>query len=108
MAGAERKPAPIIAPKAARTKIYADSGMPINGGTRLNFRLASRDKILSLKRSFKFNIPRHGVENLKFKARFAAKFIALFAQARSRPHTAAKFNALANSGLKSSKRGKIP
>ncbi|MFC2528932.1 MAG: hypothetical protein ACFNVQ_07650 [Campylobacter sp.] len=89
-------------------KFYADSGMPIDGGTRLNFRPASRDKILSLKRSFKFNIPRHGVENLKFKARFAAKFIALLAQARSKPYIAAKFNALANSGLKSSKPDKIP
>ena len=81
--------------------------MPIDGGTRLNFRPASRDKILSFKRSFKFNVPQQGVENLKFKARFAAKFIALLAQARSKPHTAAKFNARANSGLKSSKRDKI-
>lgn len=48
------------------------------------------------------------MENLKFEARFAAKFIALLAQARSKPHTAAKFSASASSGLKSSKRGKIP
>ena len=45
MAGAEYKLALAIAPKAASAKIYADSGMPIDGGTRLNFRPASRDKI---------------------------------------------------------------
>ena len=49
------------------------------------------------------------MENLKFKTpHFAAKFIVPLASARSKPHTAAKFNALANSGLKSSKRDKIP
>ncbi len=37
MADAEHKPVLAIAPKAAFTKIYADSGMPIDGGTRLNF-----------------------------------------------------------------------
>ena len=36
MADAECKPALAIAPKAASAKIYADSGMPIDGGMRLN------------------------------------------------------------------------
>ncbi|WP_297946040.1 hypothetical protein [uncultured Campylobacter sp.] len=36
IADAERKLALTRAPKAASAKIYADSGMPIDGGTRLN------------------------------------------------------------------------
>ncbi len=37
MADAENKPASARAPKAACTKIYADSGMPIDGGHEIKF-----------------------------------------------------------------------